>query len=366
MKLKIKFIIFIFFISYSSYAMNQLGSYYIKRSPRGLLLGDAYVARALDDHVLFYNAASLARNDSISASLINMSFSSNDILKDKDRFDDIPDTPEGIVSRFFNYPVHLSAGTVPGFQIFNFAMSLIYNVEANAVVSNNVNPVLDLNYRYDNGFIMGAGFPIAKSGCGKLAIGGSAKYIKRSGINDRFSIVGTRVLNAIDNQDEAKDVLRELGMHTDKTWGFDFATDYSCKQRMTEFSMSLSLLDVYTKFDVPEDKTLPEQPMTANLGISYKFNLGLLSAQFSADVSPFNMGLPVSQMIHTGFELGTPLVSLLTGYGPGGFSYGAEVDLLFFRVIGGFYHSVMGPTKEPISQRRAIIYLSLLDFSLDL
>jgi hypothetical protein len=366
MKILIKKIPLLFVLIFNSYAGNQLGSYYIKRSPKGLLLGDAYVARAQDDHLLFYNPASLARNDSVSASLLNFSVGANDILKDKDRFDDVADTPQGLAAQYLNYPIHVAGGTVPGVQLFNFAFSLIYNVEVNAVVSNNVNPVLDLNYRYDNGFVMGAGFPIAKSGCGKVALGGAAKYIKRTGIDDRFALVGTRILNSLDDDNEAKDVLRDLGVHTDKTWGFDFATEYSCVKGPSEFAMSLSMLDVYTKFDVPADKTLPEQPMTANFGISYKMNLGLLSAQFSADVAPMNMGLPVSQMLHAGFELGTPILSLLTGYGPGGFSYGAEIDLFFVRVIGGFYHGIMGPTKDPITQRRGIIYLSLLDFSLDL
>lgn len=347
-------------------AGNQLGSYYIKRSPKGLLLGDAYVARPEDDHVLFYNPASLARNDSMSVSLINMSFDSNDILHDKDRFNNFADTPQEIVGQYLNYPLHANAGTVPGIRLFNFAFSLIYNVEANAVVSNKINPVIDLNYRYDNGFIMGAGFPIAKSGCGKFSIGTSAKYLKRSGIDDRFAVVGTRILDAIKDGNEARDVLHDLGMATDKAWGFDFATEYSCKKSMSEFAMSVSFLDIYTKFDVADDKTIPQQPMTTNVGMSYKLDLGLLSAQFSADVAPINMGLPVSQMMHAGIELGTPVISLLAGYGSGGFSYGAELDLVFVKLIGGFYNSTMGPIKEPLSQRRAIIYLSLLDFSLDL
>ncbi len=365
-----KIIIYIFTICLlyqsRSFAGNQLGSYYIKRSPKGLLLGDAYVARAQDDHLLFYNAASLARNDTMTASLLNFSVGANDILKDKDRFDNVAETPQGLAAQYLNYPIHVAGGTVPGIQLFNVAFSLLYNVEVNAVVSNNVNPVVDLNYRYDNGFVLGAGFPIAKSGCGRFAVGGAAKYIKRSGIDDRFALVGTRILNSLGDDNEAKDILRDLGLHTDKTWGFDFATEYSCRKSMTEFAMSLSMLDVYTKFDVPNDKTLPEQPMTANFGMSYKMNLGLLSAQFSADVAPINRGLPVSQMLHAGFELGTPIFSLLGGYGPGGFSYGAEVDLFFVRIIGGFYHGMMGPMKDPIIQRRGIIYLSLLDFSLDL
>lgn len=359
-------LICIMIFSQTIFAANQLGSYYIKRSPRGLLLGDAYVARPLDDHVLFYNAASLARNDSVSASLLNMSISGNDYLKDKDKFDDLGDTPQELVNDFMDYPLHIDAGTVPGIQMFNFAFSLIYNVEANAVISNRVNPVMDVNYRYDNGFIMGAGFPIAKSGCGKFSIGGSAKYIKRSGIDDRFAVVGTRVLDAIQDGNNAREILDELGMHTDKAWGFDFASEYSCKKSVNEFALAISFLDVYTEFDVPDDRSIPQQPMTANLGMSYKLDLGLVSAQFSADVAPINMGLPVSQMMHAGFELGLPFVSLLAGYGSGGFSYGAEFDLIFVRLIGGFYSSSMGPITDPIIQRRAIIYLSLLDFSLDL
>lgn len=361
------FILFFLVISYRAECSNQLGSYYIKRSPKGLILGDAYVARPFDDHILFYNSSSLARNDSVGASLFNFSLGSNDIIKDKDRFDDVADTPQGVVNQFLDYPVHLEAGTVPGFQVFNFAFSLLYNVEANAVVTNSVNPVLDVNYKYDSGFVLGTGFPIAKSGCGKLALGGAAKYIKRTGIDDRFSIVGTRVLNALNNNDDdAKEILRELGQHTDKTWGFDFSTEYSCKKKMTEWVVAASFLDVYTKFDVPSDKTLPEQPMTANFGLSYKFDLGIFSSQLSADVAPINMGLPLSQMFHLGFELGLPMLSVLTGYSAGGFSYGAEIDLFFVKLLGGFYYKNYGPTKDPISKRSAIIYLSLLDFSIDL
>lgn len=367
MKIFFKFILFlILFISVKSTASNQLGSYYIKRSPKGLLLGDAYVARPFDDHILFYNPSSLARNDSVGASLINLSLGANDIINDKDKFDDVADTPQGVVNQFLNYPVHVEAGTVPGIQVFNFAMSLIYNVEANAIVSNAVNPVLDLNYKYDSGFIMGAGFPIAKSGCGKLALGGSAKYLKREGIDDRFAIVGTRVLNALNNNDETKEILRELGQYTDKTWGFDIATEYSCKGKMVEWAVAASFLDVYTKFNVPDDKTLPEQPMTANLGMSYKVNLGIFSTQLSADLAPINMGLPASQMLHLGAEFGIPMLSLMGGYGSGGFSYGAEVDLFLVKVIAGFYTKQYGPPKDPITERSAIIYLSLLDFSIDL
>ena len=48
---------------------------YIMRSPKGLLMGDAYTSYATDEYTLFYNPALMARHSGFSFNPINLSFS---------------------------------------------------------------------------------------------------------------------------------------------------------------------------------------------------------------------------------------------------------------------------------------------------
>lgn len=347
------------------FSQNYLGSPHLMRSPTGLILGDAYTARATDDFTLFYNPATMGRNKTVSVNALNMYGSLTDPLGNSEKFENMPSSPNGVANRLLNFPIHAQVGSVPNIKFVNFAFSLLFNVDINAIVTNRAHPVLDLNYRYDNGFIFGAGFPLSKDSCGGTTMGASAKYIKRTGIDDRFPLVGTRILNAIKDDAKFADVLRDLGATTDKTWGFDLGFEYSCAKGPMEVSTGISALDIYTKFKAPEGKTLPEQPMTVNWGMSWKFQLPLVHLALSADLSPLNRALPYNQIYHLGAEVGTPLFSLLAGSTSAGLSYGASVNIFVAKLIGGFYHTNVGDPENPINEKRAMIYLSLLDFSFD-
>ena len=80
-----KLFFFLFIISQTSLAEEVIT---MARSPRALLMGDAYTAIADDDFTLFYNPAILARHSGFSFYPINPSFTVSNILNEPERFND--------------------------------------------------------------------------------------------------------------------------------------------------------------------------------------------------------------------------------------------------------------------------------------
>ncbi len=66
-----------------------------------------------------------------------------------------------------------------------------------------------------------------------------------------------------------------------------------------------------------------------------------------------------------GGQLGIPGLTFLGGINSGYYSYGAQVDLAFMKLTGGFYDVELGSKYKQIKSRRFVIYLSLFDFSFD-
>ena len=97
---------------------------YTMRSPKALLMGDAYTAVNDDEYTLFYNPASLARHKSdLTLYPFSAQLSGTNVLSDMSRFSDFPSTPVGAADVLMDYPVHASAGIAPGFKLFNFGIS---------------------------------------------------------------------------------------------------------------------------------------------------------------------------------------------------------------------------------------------------
>ena len=78
-----------------------------------------------------------------------------------------------------------------------------------------------VNYRYDNGFVVGYAFALFKESKSSLSLGLSAKYIKREGLSDRFPIAGSRALDAINRDEGWRDFMKSLGVGVDKGWSGD-------------------------------------------------------------------------------------------------------------------------------------------------
>ncbi len=368
-----KGILFLLFISFSAHAyIAPVGI----RSPKGLLMGDAWTAVANDDFTLFYNPAALGRHQrDFTFYPINPSIGGTNVLGDMDRFNDLPDTPEGISDVMMNYPVNISTNFVPGFKLFNFGFSFIASEQADLLLRNKIAPTLDVDYRSDRGFVSGFAIPL---GAGRVSgksvfgqqttLGVSAKYIKRRGIYNSFALTGTDILDAINDSAEIEDILNRLGMAQGSSWGFDAAFEHVVRNGSEQFVFSLVGLDLLnTEFDVPKESVSGVAPnrQQVNLAAAWHHRSSLLRGTFSLEFRDLTQERELLERTRLGVELGIPGISLLGGFNAGYYSYGVSVDAGAMKLTGGFYGLESGGGYKRIQSKRFIIYLSLFDFSFD-
>ncbi len=360
---------------------------YIARSPRALLMGDAYTAIADDEFSLFYNPAVLGRNNGVSFTLLDPSFGLTDALSELDRFKNFPSgagaAPQ-IANRIMDLPIYLQAGIFPTLKMAHFAFTLFANNKSSFVLRNATNPELDVNYRYDRGFVMGFAHNIgsgaftsksvkgskAQTSAGnRLALGFAVKHMNRQGIQDQFDLFGTTILNKINSGNTDINSLKDaLGYSKGDAWGYDVGAEYTASSGFSTLTAGLSILDIgSTRFNKTEGTgEVPKQDMLINSGVAYKQDFGIFDYTLSADIHPMNTSIDFSRKFHLGTELSIPMLTVHAGWSEGYLSYGATVKLWPIKITTGFYGVEMGSHYREQEAKRFILYVSLFDFSIDL
>jgi hypothetical protein len=370
--MKKRFLVFIFIFSSSAFALEDRT---LGRSPRGLLMGDAYTAIADDEFTLFYNPAILARHKGFSFNPLNPSFTVSNLLSDSDRFSDLGSEPTSFADAAFGLPIHLGIDYAPGFKMGRFGLSAIVNYNTNFNLQNKVTPVLDVDHRFDRGFIMGYGYPIfgnysTGSGGEQLAFGLSLKYIQREAIYGAFNLTGFSLLDAL-SKSEPDEILNALGKIEGSGWGADLGFDYVNSSGAQTITMGLALQDIYTLLHTKsneDDLEVQTQPLVVNFGSSYQATLGAgFDFTLSADIKHLEKQIEFSRRLHLGMELGlSPALSLIAGLNSvDNYSYGLKFNTGLLNIYLGFYGTEIG---EKISQQdsdRVVIYISLLHFTFD-
>lgn len=362
---KIIFLLFIFELSCLGQEVIHLG-----RSPKGLLLGDAYTARADDEYTLFYNPAALGRNSGIEITPLNPQVGVTNALDEMDRFENFPSSDaSAIADRLLGFPVYLQAGIFPGLKMASFGFNLFAQSRTSFLLQNATHPFIDIDYRVDRGFVAGFALNFGKSAGVRTSVGMSIKHTQREGIQGVFDLFGIELLNTISqNADNVDDVRNALGWSKGKGWGVDLGFEQSVKSSHSEFSWGASALDIggtkYRRISGTVD--IPEQEMFVNVGMNFKQNLGPLGYSLSADVAPLNSYLPFSRRFHLGLEIDMPFISALGGFSEGYLSYGVEVRLWPVKLIAGFYSQELGVEYKESEGKRAIFQLNFFDIDIDL
>jgi hypothetical protein len=369
-----KFIIF--FIICLSFSASAYDYPYIMRSPKALLMGDAFTAVNDDEYTLFYNPASLGRHkNDFTLYPLSGHLSGTNILSDLNRFQNFPDTPSGAADVLMDYPVHASAGIAPGFKLFNFGFTLISNQSFDAVLRNKAHPMLDLDVRNDKGIAFGFGIPLGSSRLSKKSMSGSqtnlgvsTKYIERTGVRDTLALSGPTVVDSLGQSDLNK-ILNSLGNVKGTGWGFDAGLEHISRQGNSQYVIGLSALDITgTDYKVASNANNLKVSNTkdqVNLGLAAGQNFPLFHYVFSADVRALNEQIDLGQRFRFGAQVGIPGITLMGGLNSGYYSYGAQLDLAFMKITAGFYDIEMGSRYKQIKSNRFIIYLSLFNFSFD-
>lgn len=348
------------------------------RSPRGLLMGDAYTAMGTDEYTLFYNPASLGRHShDFTLYPFNPQATGTNVLDDVKKYEDIPDTPNGVANLLMNEPLHAGVSIVPGFKFFNFGFSFIASESVDILVRNKIRPVMDVDYRSDRGFVIGGAIPLGssrisgkKSKSGQMtSVGVGVKYIKRRGLLDTLAVTGTDVLDNIGSDSKAEEVIKALGVTEGSGWGFDAGIEHVIRNGPHQFSIGLAALDITTTdFQVKaneDGKRVAPNNDKVNFGAAWLMRSALFKGSFSMDVRALNEDQEFLERFRLGTELGTPIISVLAGWNAGYLSYGLSLDLGAIKVTGGFYGVEAGQRYNQIESKRFVLYVSLFDFSFD-
>lgn len=375
-------ILFIFLLNPDIFAA-EIG--YIGRSPRAQLMGDAYTAVADDEYTLFYNPAALGRNKGVSFSPLNPSIGGTNVLGDLDKFKDFPKKdPAAIANRILNYPVSLKAAIFPGLKMSSFGFNLFASSKTSMILRNAIHPILEVDYRYDKGFITGFAYNIgsgatssrikksskSKTTSGKrFSVGGALKFINREGMSDQYDLFGTTLLNKVaSGTTDINDLKAALGYSLGKGWGVDLGAEYAYSSGRNLFTTGFSVLDVGgTRFRKTQGTNeIPIQEMSINTGVAFKQDFGLFDYTLAADLRPINQAIDFSRKFHLGAELSLPLITLNAGWSEGYVSYGGSVKLWPVKLTAGFYGVELGSKFREQEAKRFIVLLSLFDFSFDI
>lgn len=362
-------LIFLFLHSLSAVATEART---ISRSPRALLMGDAYTALAEDAYTLFYNPAIMGRHSGFSFWAINPTITASNVLGETDQYEDFPDDPAGIAEKVMGKPIHLGINLTPGFKMGPVALSGIVDSQTNLSLNNAITPMMDIDHRYDRGFILGFGAPIkGKQGGGDgttISLGASVKYLKREGIYGTYPLTSPSLLNALDG-DELGDILTSIGKNDGQGWGVDFGVDYVKKTGASTVKMGLAVLDPYTKIQKNSSDDfvkLQSQPMRVNAGVAWTMGFeGLFALTLSADLKNLNQQMQLEQRTRLGVLVELAMIDLMGGYNAGYYSMGAGVDLGLIEVMAGFYDISLGEEFQQQKGRRLFVYFSLFDFTFD-
>ncbi len=359
-KLLLPFILLLSAYSYAEFD-RSLG-----KSPRGLLMGDAYTALATEDFTLFYNPAILARHSGFSFYPLNPSITASNILSEPDRFTDIGDTTSAYADALFDFPVHIGVDYAPGLKMGRFGLSAIVNYNTNFILQNEVTPVLDVDHRFDKGFVAGYAAPLMEN----LSLGASVKYIKREAIYGSYNLTGYTLLDAL-SAGEIDDILQALGQVNGSGWGFDLGLDYHNESGAQAFSAGLVFQDIYTLLhteDNDDDLEVQPQPMVVNFGTAWMATLGAgFDFTLSADIKHLEQQMELMRRIHLGVEVGlSPLLSVLAGVNAiDNYSYGVKLDTGLINVYAGFYTNEFGEKLSQQESNEIVVYVSLFDFNFE-
>lgn len=374
----------ILLLLFSNYLFAKEASY-LARSPRGILMGDAYTAIADDEYTLFYNPAILGRNKGVDITLLDPSIGLTNLYDDQERFKNFPksDAP-AIANRIMDLPIYVQASAFPTIKMAQFGFTFFLNSKTNIVLRNATHPMLDVNYSYDRGFITGFAFNLgsgafmskpkknakAKATSGqRTSVGFGLKHMNRQGLDAQFDLFGTSLLSTINSGTSDIDTLKAaLGFSTGKAWGYDLGVEYAYSSGNKLFTAGYSLLDIGdTKFKIIKGtQAIPNQKMTANAGIGFKQDFGIFDYTLSADLHPILGPVDFARQFHFGTELSLPFISFLAGWGEGYVSYGGSIKFWPIKITTGVYSVEVGSHYREQEAKRFVFYLSLFDFSIDL
>ena len=339
---------------------------YFHRSPRGLMMGDAYTTLATGPSTLFYNPALLARNKLFAFYPLPIDIEVFNILDEEQRFEELEnDDVAELANAIIGFPISLKAASAPTLKFARVALTPFAISRFNAIIRDRIHPIIDIDYRYDRGISLGLGFiPYGRSRKGwSVAFGIAFKYIKREGIIDQYDLFGVKFADLITSGSMGiSEIKQDLGFSIGRGIGMDLGLDWRHQGRSSAFALGFSIQDVLdTKIEVFHGEgKLPAQQMNLSFGTSFSQKLGrFFDWAWAFDLHPLGEDIDFEYKIHGGLRLGLPILDVFVGSNAGLTSYGVAFDLFAFDVALGTYGKRAGGAEREY----LALSISLLDFA---
>jgi len=356
---------------------------YLARSPQAQLMGGAFTALADDEYAIFYNPASLARTQNAKLSILNPSFQVPNVTKmnfsfDKisfdidNKFSNFPSTTEGVLSQFMNYPISMKMTLMPNIKLGNLAFSFFVSSSMKMLISNPYLPTLKLNYRVDQGFIMGYAFDLIGKSQAKhqLSMGFSGKQITREGVDGSLEFLSPEILK-VTSGGSLQTILNAFGKAKGSAFGFDTGIEYNFRpNKWSRLGFATSYLDVadttFKKESGPG--VVPAQESSLNFGLAWEQKYTMFNYAVTTDygnyLDPFT---PSGSKLQFGIRAQfASVVDLYFGLNGGYNSFGVGFDAFIFKFLIGFYGVEIGSSFKQLQAKRLVFTVNLLNIDLDI
>lgn len=333
-------------------------------------MGRAYSAVADDWLALHYNPAGLAQVRTVELQAFDLKLGANSqVVNSSDLVKSMSDNATTSVekaNKLIGKKIYAQVNNTSQLTIPNFAIGVIYDIQANVDLQNKQYPYTDLRYVKDIGLITGTGWGFGRKK--ELRIGLALKFIKRKGGTSRVDI---------DDISSVQSSLLSRFAATGSAVGFTPGIQHTVfLKNRAEINTSLVWHDVgNTSFGDNTQSSRPEQ-IEQNLIAGAEFRLAIGGKvdrrkarrygqersphhlSFAFDYSHLNKSINKVQLarhLHYGLNLDLPIISIQAGANQNQFCFGTAIEFFGLRVAASSYAEEMGSYAGQKPDRRYLL-----------
>lgn len=329
------------------------------KSVRALGMGNAYSAIVDDSDALFYNPAGLARVSGYYWTIMDPYFGLNgqEALETVNSLQGAD--PQNQLASLYGKKLWAGGSGKTAIRVPGLAFAGYTGGEGKFALDNPAYPNLSLRFINDTGFAFGAGFS-----AGFIQMGIAARRILRIGGDVPL---GPGTLGAFD----ANTLSSNVG-NKGTGYGLDFGMNLTIPTPVAPtFSFVWKNMG-YTAFTA-DTAGLDAPPLIRDemiLGFGLDIDAGLVAVRPAIDFKYANRyDLLLGMKTHLGLEFELPLVTVRGGFNQGYYTYGATLDMAFFKLDLASYGVELGEYPGQKEDRRYALQFSMelgFDFGFDL
>lgn len=323
------------------------------RGARAQAMGGAFVGLADDEQAIFLNPAGLAGNKKFSLNYVALDLvTSADVLTSyQDGLNAFKNLSGDSLNVIIGKNIYAQAQMAPSLLMPNLGIALLVDGQAALLAQNKALPQITIGYQTTNGFQVAYGMTVGRGfrQRGDLRVGAAAKLLYRRG--------GYNLIPMMDLVTISQDTLSAMTGGFSRGMGLDFGSQYIHHfSNRLDVSLGLAFTDVGDTAFGPLADTIKSN-LTAGLAVKYALRISQLV--FTYDYRHILDQTDWRKKSHLGIELGLPFISLYGGINQVSLTYGAMMDLWWFRITTLTYVEELGSFVHQDSMRRWVLKLGM-------